>query len=64
MWGAGCGTRSLVSKIRPCAEGGAKLLSHPGCRLVDFKFVLELLVKWIAIKSWKRGMKLEATANF
>ena len=28
--GAGRGTRSRVSRIKPWAEGGAKLLSHPG----------------------------------
>ena len=26
-----CGTPSWVSRITPWAEGGAKLLSHPGC---------------------------------
>ena len=31
MQGARRETRSLVSKIRPWAEGSAKLLSHPGC---------------------------------
>lgn len=31
MQGAQCGTRSQVSRITPWAEGGAKLLSHPGC---------------------------------
>ena len=30
MQGAQCGTRSRVSRITPWAEGGAKLLSHPG----------------------------------
>ena len=30
MQGALCGTRSGVSRITPWAEGGAKLLSHPG----------------------------------
>ena len=29
--GARHGTRFWVSRIRPWAEGGAKLLSHPGC---------------------------------
>ena len=29
--GAQRGTRSQVSRITPWAEGGAKLLSHPGC---------------------------------
>ena len=29
--GAPRGTRSQDSKIRPWTEGGAKLLSHPGC---------------------------------
>ena len=33
MRGAGCGTRSQVSRITPWAEGGAKLLSHVGCPL-------------------------------
>ena len=27
-------TRSQVSRIRPWAEGGAKLLSHPGCPIL------------------------------
>ena len=31
MQGARRGTRSRVSRIRPWAEGGAKLLSHLGC---------------------------------
>ena len=31
MQGARHGTRSWVSRIRPWAEGRAKLLSHPGC---------------------------------
>ena len=31
MQGARRGTRSQVSRITPWAEGGAKLLSHPGC---------------------------------
>ena len=31
MQGARCGTQSQVSRITPWAEGGAKLLSHPGC---------------------------------
>ena len=31
MRGARRGTRSLVSRIRPWAKGGAKSLSHPGC---------------------------------
>ena len=31
MQGARCGTQSRVSRIRPWAEGGAQLLSHPGC---------------------------------
>ena len=31
MQGARCGTQSWVSRIRPWAEGGAKLLSYPGC---------------------------------
>ena len=31
MQGAQCGTRSLVSRITPWAESGAKLLSHQGC---------------------------------
>ena len=29
--GAQRGIRSLVSRITPLAEGGAKPLSHPGC---------------------------------
>ena len=28
---AQCGTQSQIPRIRPWAEGGAKLLSHPGC---------------------------------
>ena len=31
MQGARSGTRSRVSRIRPWAEGSAKLLSHVGC---------------------------------
>ena len=31
MQGARRGTPSQVSRITPWAEGGAKLLSHPGC---------------------------------
>ena len=31
MQGARRGTRSRVSRITPWAEGGAKVLSHPGC---------------------------------
>ena len=31
MQGARCGTQSWVSRITAWAEGGAKLLSHPGC---------------------------------
>ena len=31
MQGARHGTRSQASRIRPWAEGGAKLPSHPGC---------------------------------
>ena len=31
MQGARCGSRSRVSRIMPWAEGGTKLLSHPGC---------------------------------
>ena len=31
MQGARRGTRSWVSRIRPWAEGGTKLLSQPGC---------------------------------
>ena len=34
MQGARRGTRSRVSRITPWAEGGAKLLSHPGCPIV------------------------------
>ena len=30
MQGARCGTQPWVSRIRPWAEGSAKLLSHPG----------------------------------
>ena len=39
--GAGCGTQSPVSRIRPWTEGGAKPLSHRGCPsfLVLFKLV-------------------------
>ena len=32
--GAGCGTPSWVSRIKPWAEGGAKPLSHPGCPII------------------------------
>ena len=35
MQGARCGTRSLVSRIRPWAGGSAKPLSHPGCPDMD-----------------------------
>ena len=31
MQGARRGTRSRVPRVMPWAEGGAKLLSHPGC---------------------------------
>ena len=31
MQGAGRGTQSWVSRITPCAEGGAKPLDHQGC---------------------------------
>ena len=34
MQGARRGTRSRVSRVTPWAEGGAKLLSHPGCPLI------------------------------
>ena len=34
MQGARCGTGSLVSRITPWAEGGAKPLCHPGCLVV------------------------------
>ena len=30
------GSASRVSRITPWAEGGAKLLSHPGCPYLDF----------------------------
>ena len=33
LQGARCGTRSQISRIRPWAEDGAKLPSHPGCPL-------------------------------
>lgn len=39
----------------------------PRLKAVDFRYVSELLVKkkkWVNVNSWKRGMKLEATANF
>ena len=36
MQGAGRGTRSQVSRIRPQAEGGAKPLSHQGCPIYLF----------------------------
>ena len=47
MQGARLGTRSWVSRIRPWAERGAKLLSQPGCHLsiilyFVFFFVLAL----------------------
>ena len=32
----GLDPRSRVSRITPWAEGGAKLLSHPGCPLFGF----------------------------
>lgn len=32
--------------------------------VVDFKFVSELLVRRIGTNSWKRGLNLEAAANF
>ena len=35
--GAQCGTWSQVSGITPWTEGGAKLLSHPGCPLSTLK---------------------------
>ena len=33
LQGARCGTQSPDSRIMPWAEGGAKLLSHPGIPL-------------------------------
>ena len=36
MQGAGRGTLSWVSRIRPWAEGGAKPLSHPGPPQISF----------------------------
>ena len=41
MQGARRGTPSWVSRIRPWAEGGAKLLSHPGCPY--FLLILNLM---------------------
>ena len=44
MQGAGCGTLSRVSRIRPWAEGGAKLLSHLGCPELEFlKMIIKIL---------------------
>ena len=50
--GARCGTRSLVSRITPWAEGGAKLLSHPGC---PKKF--SILTSFLC-KSWLSDRKI------
>ena len=36
MQGVLSGTPSWNSRITPCAEGGAKLLSHPGCPDLTF----------------------------
>ena len=35
--GAQGGTGSWVSRIRPWAEGGTKLLNHPGCPEAHFR---------------------------
>ena len=40
MRGARCGTRSQVSRIRPWAEGGAKLLSYWAAHATSFKYGL------------------------
>ena len=37
MQGAGCGTRSPVSRITPRVEGGAKPLGHWGCPSSHFR---------------------------
>ena len=46
MQGAWHGTQSQVSRIRPWAKGGAKLLSHPGCplnsNLPEFSWILNI----------------------
>ena len=39
MQGARCGTPSRVSRITSWAEGGAKLLSHPGCMRKPFSLL-------------------------
>ena len=40
---AQCGTQSLVSRIRPWAEGSAKPLSHPGCPVFIFYFFRDFI---------------------
>ena len=44
MQGARRGTRSQVPRIRPWAEGGAELLSHPGCPDLWFKLLVTAIV--------------------
>ena len=41
MQGASHGTRSRVSRTKPWAEGGAKLLIHPGCPHFFFKKIFQ-----------------------
>ena len=41
MQGARCGTRSQDHRITPWAEGGAKLLIHPGCPHFFFKKIFQ-----------------------
>ena len=44
----GCGTRSGVARIMPCAEGGTIPLSHPSCSkwvFVVLFFRISILIK-------------------
>ena len=55
MQGARCGIPSRVSRITPWAEGGAKLLSHPGCPQVNkilkkHKFIQYKVIKGAAVQ--------------
>ena len=48
MQGARHGTRSRVSRITPWAEGGAKLLSHPGCPMKYFLMIVSVRILLVA----------------
>ena len=55
MQGARRGTRSQVSRIRPWAEGGAKLLGHWGCPNLIFSIDEKKLTCWQLRREWKWG---------